>query len=265
MPSPFPGMDPYLEGHLCPDVHHRLTTEIVRRLTPLLRPKYVARIEVYVTEDETPEAEIGIIYPDVSVLDRERTSRRKASTGEPVPAEKVTEIQAPITIPVLAAVEVRVPVIEIRDAASNVLVTGIEIISQVNKREPGLTRYRQKRERMREAGVHLLELDLLRRGTRPLSAHPRLPASHYLMTLTRSRAQVIEVWPVSIRDPLPVLPVPLRQPDADIALDLSKALAAIYEEAAYDLSLNYRQTPPPPPLAPEDEAWREGVVARAGP
>ena len=72
MPSPFPGMDPYLEGYLWPDVHHRLATEISRQLTPRLRPNYVARIEIQVVRDETPGAEIGIMYPDVEVLKARR-------------------------------------------------------------------------------------------------------------------------------------------------------------------------------------------------
>ncbi len=44
MPSPFPGMDPYLEGYLWPDVHHRLATQISDQLMPMLRPRYVARV-----------------------------------------------------------------------------------------------------------------------------------------------------------------------------------------------------------------------------
>jgi hypothetical protein len=68
MPSPFPGMDPYLEGYLWPDVHHRLTTQISDQLMPMLRPPYVARIEIQVIPDATPEADIGIMYPDVEVV-----------------------------------------------------------------------------------------------------------------------------------------------------------------------------------------------------
>jgi hypothetical protein len=40
MPSPFPGMDPYLEGHLWPDVHHRLATDY-RWITASLRPRLI--------------------------------------------------------------------------------------------------------------------------------------------------------------------------------------------------------------------------------
>ncbi len=46
MPSPFPGMDPYLEtAHHWPDVHHRLITYIADNLQNHIRPKYHARIE----------------------------------------------------------------------------------------------------------------------------------------------------------------------------------------------------------------------------
>ena len=65
MPSPFPGMNPYLEGYLWPDVHHRLATQISDQVMPMLRPRYVARIEIQVIQDATPEADIGIMYPDV--------------------------------------------------------------------------------------------------------------------------------------------------------------------------------------------------------
>ena len=42
MPSPFPGMDPYLEGSLWMSIHSQLTAEIARQLAPKLRPKYLA-------------------------------------------------------------------------------------------------------------------------------------------------------------------------------------------------------------------------------
>jgi hypothetical protein len=92
----------------------------------------------------------------------------------------------------LAPIHVRVPTVEIRDVASNQLVTSIEILSPVNKREPGLAAYRQKRQQLYQAGVHLLEIDLLRRGIRPL-AHPRVPDSAYLVALTRAQSGATQV------------------------------------------------------------------------
>ena len=67
MPSPFPGMDPYLEGYLWPDVHSALAGKIRQQLAPLLRPRYAARLAVYLVEDSAPESDIGIMYPDVEV------------------------------------------------------------------------------------------------------------------------------------------------------------------------------------------------------
>ena len=68
MPSPFPGMDPYLEGYLWPDVHSALAHTIRQQLAPQIQPKYVARLEISVIEDQSPAAEIGIMYPDVEVI-----------------------------------------------------------------------------------------------------------------------------------------------------------------------------------------------------
>jgi hypothetical protein len=50
MPSPFPGMDPYLEGYLWPDVQSALANKIRQYLTPLLRPRYTARLGIYVVD-----------------------------------------------------------------------------------------------------------------------------------------------------------------------------------------------------------------------
>jgi hypothetical protein len=148
----------------------------------------------------------------------------------------------------------------VRDVAHNQLVTSIEILSPVNKRDPARAAYRQKRDRLRAAGVHLLEIDLLRRGLRTIS-HPRIPEAPYRVTLVRSRAEVAEVWPVRLADRLPVVPVPLLAPDPDVPLDLASALSAIYEEAAYELSVDYGQPPPPPPFSTEETEWLKTVTA----
>jgi hypothetical protein len=103
MSSPFPGMDPYLEGYLWPDVHHRLATQISDQLMPLLRPRYVARIEVQVVTDESPEAEIGIMYPDVEIV---RSPRQSEVSSPPTRAGQRTS-------PVITPVSVSVPLLEV--------------------------------------------------------------------------------------------------------------------------------------------------------
>lgn len=257
MPSPFPGMDPYLESYLWPDVHSALANKIRQQLTPQLRPRYTARLEIYLVEDTTPEGEIGILYPDVEVLQVQPADSTLKLTSENHSSLATTP--TPITLPFIQSIDVRVASIEIRDTANNVLVTCIEILSPVNKREPGLTDYRQKRQRLYQANVNLLELDLLRRGTRPFN-HPRIPDVPYLIALTRAQSGITQVWPVCLQERLPTLPMPLRSPDPDIALELSSALATIYDEAAYDLSIDYTQPPPPPTLADTDAQWLRSLL-----
>jgi hypothetical protein len=264
MSSPFPGMDPYLEGYLWPDVHHALIAKIRQQLAPRLRPRYVARVQVSIVVDNTPEAEIGIMYPDVEVIAVDQQVREAVAEYEVPGAETINTEPippAPLTIRLLGPIEVRLATVEIREVAHNELITIIEILSPVNKREPGLTKYRRKQQQLRQTGVHLLEIDLLRRGTRPI-VHPRLPDVPYLITLTRAHTGRVEVWPIKLQDTLPIVPAPLRAPDPDIPLELSPTLAAVYDEAVYELSIDYTQPPPPPSLSSEEMAWLEERVRK---
>lgn len=235
-------MDPFLEGHLWPDVHHRLATQISSQLMPQLRPRYVSRIESYVVEDKQSKAEIGISYPASEI----------ATT--PIWPFAPTQSAIPLTLPLYESLQVHIPTVQIRDAAQNELIAIIEILPPVNKREPGLSKYRQKRSRLHRGHVHIIEIDLLRRGDRPVQ-HPRLPQTPYFVTLTRAGQATIAVWPISLNMPLPTIPIPLRHPDSDISLNLQLALNTIYEEAAYDLSVNYHTAPPPPPFTNEEQVW----------
>jgi hypothetical protein len=244
-------MDPYLEAALWPDVHNALASKLRAFLAPQLRPKYAARLEIYVVEDTYPESEIGILYPDVEVLQiRPRSSIPQSA----VPQSNVATTPVTLTLPVIQPVAVRIPTVEIRDTTNNVLVSCIEILSPANKREPNIIDYRKKRQRLYSANVHLIEIDFLRRGTRPFN-HPRLPDVAYLVTLTLAGSGVTDLWPVNLQDMLPTIPVPLRQPDPDAVLDLQAAMNAIYDEAGYDLSSDYTQTPPPPVFSKLDTEW----------
>ncbi|MFA0775855.1 MAG: hypothetical protein THHGLFOP_001379, partial [Candidatus Fervidibacter sp.] len=45
MPSPFPGMDPFIEGQLWDDFHSRFVPELAAALMPKVRPKYLVTVE----------------------------------------------------------------------------------------------------------------------------------------------------------------------------------------------------------------------------
>ncbi len=66
MPSPFPGMDPYLENPgLWPDVHHMLISSYREMLAAQLRPKYLVGIEerTYILEEADVLARLDVRDP----------------------------------------------------------------------------------------------------------------------------------------------------------------------------------------------------------
>jgi hypothetical protein len=70
------------------------------------------------------------------------------------------------------------------------------------------------------------------------------------------------VWPISLHQPLPALPVPLLRPDPDVPLDLGQALRTAHERARYDLRIDY-SAPPDPPLSDADAAWAATLLERS--
>lgn len=252
MVSPFPGMDPYLEGYQWPDVHQRLASQISRQIAPLISPNYVVRFSVTMLYDQVLTQELGVMYPDVEIM---RPYRPSPAEGFEYESDSSVAVASPaMTIPLPIATPMRSVTTEIRDVARNQLVTAIEVISPANKREPGMSTYLAKRDEVRAANVHLLELDFIRRGKR-LWSDEHIPPTPYLAVLMRARRVRAEVWPISLRERLPVLPIPLRAPDSDVPLDLQLAFDTIYDEARYDLTIAYDAPPPEPTLSDEDAAW----------
>lgn len=262
MPSPFPGMDPFLEGYLWVDVHQALASKIREILAPQISPRYVARLAVSVLEDETGEAEISVMYPDVEIVEptvkrTPRVAKESAVALTPNPTLRATP-----SIVVLTNLKYRQITVEIRDTGKNELVTTIEILSPVNKREPGAAKYRAKRQRLYDAGVHLLEIDLLRRGARVFT-HSGIAPVPYLVLLTRAFTSKTRAWPIRLQDKLPTVIVPLRAQDPDILLDLQAAFTSIYDVARYDLTIDYTAKPPSPDLSARDAKWMRGLLATA--
>ena len=256
MKSPFPGMDPYLEGYLWPDVHNRMASIIAELVGAQIAPKYVARIELYTISDTSPEEDIGIMYPDVEVL-----KNINIASEPPSPTYDSPSIISPptIEIPYSAPIEVRIPKIEIRDKANNTLITAIEILSPVNKRKPGLQPYREKRKNLHSVGVHFLEIDLLRRGIRPFQ-HPAMPSNDYIISLLRAKKKKTTIWGFDVNDNLPTVPVPLKTPDPDAILDLGKVMQLLYSRGFYHLSIDYNKLPPKPAFPKAIRVWMQDLV-----
>lgn len=245
----FPGMNPYLEGYWFQDLHNALASRIRALLTPLLRPRYAARLEISTVQDTSFGEELGIVYPDVEVVKTPISDRVR---------EGQTAVFTPATLTLPPPVTVRIPTVEVREVKGNTLVTCIEILSYVNKRQPGCVQYGQKRDRLLRSGIHLVEIDLIRRGIRPLT-QPQIPESHYRVTVTRANDR-LEVWAIQMQDCLPTIPIPLLPPDPDVPLDLSHALHLVYEEADYDLTIDYSRQPPLPTLTEADQQWLKRMI-----
>jgi hypothetical protein len=248
-------MDPYLEGDLWMSVHTDLCAEIARQLAPKVRPKYVVlstRRVVLAPPDES-ERNSGHRFPDVGVL--------SAASPNPSPVGGVA------TAPLILAADLPEPIphvsVEVRDVAQRRLVACIEVLSPTNKIGPGREEYAGKRYQVLSSPAHLLEIDLLRAGTRFATVEP-LPAAAYFVFLSRAEnRQKVETWPILLESPLPEVRVPLMPGDADVVLELQQALATIYDILGYDELIDYRQ-PPPGILSPQDAAWLDERLQRVG-
>ena len=256
MPSPFPGMDPYLEGNEWTSFHVQYCTEIARLLTAKLRPRYVAlpmrRSVTDMPDDLAITAKSDTVYPDVAVVER---------SSVPLPINGGTAVLEP-TIQVATQMPDMVPQIsvEIRDVEDRQLVTLIEMLSPANKRGQGYREYVEKRTRILLSTSHLLEIDLLRNGIR-VPMREELPQSPYYIFLSRRQQRPItDVWGVGLNQPLPTIPIPLLPEDRDAALDLQQAFTTVYDSLAFDLLLDYSH-PADVPLTGNAARWAAGVLA----
>lgn len=257
MQSPFPGMDPYLEATtIWPDVHAGLIAAMRRQLQPRLSPRCVAVIVPY-TAFETIDVNLSrFLVPDIAIVERDQQSSLAATTVAPAPVVGALEVE----------IETRYSRLEVRTVGDETVVTVIALLSPANKR-PGADAadaYERKRREIIRSPIHLLEIDLLRGGRRPSLATPWPPTPYVVMLSRADQRPRVEIWPIHLQDPLPIVPVPLRAPDPDVPLDLNAALSDAYAEGRYDLRIDYRNSPPPPPLTPADEAWLTERLAAAG-
>lgn len=261
-------MDPYLEGEpegeIYQEFHDRLANQISEQLMPLLAPRYVALLAKRYVLDRPA---LGIFdvpqertfYPDVHVV---------TPPGAPATTKSNREdtilSEPPIELPSILPEEVPVLSVEIRDVAERRLVTMIEILSPVNKRGEGARDYAERRMELLRTRVHVLEIDLLRRGTRIQLAGEPPPAPYYVYLSRWQRRPYTQIWPISLRDRLPTAPVPLLPPDSDVPLDLQSAIDECFELVGYHRLLDYAKSPPRPDFNEDDAAWIDDVLQAAG-
>ena len=258
MPSPFPGMNPYLENPIVwSEVHHRLITAIADSIEPYIPPNYRVAIEqrTYLS-DESDSILVGI--PDVAVFSQKSVTREASPTATIV----ATCDAIAVTIPVPE--KVRESYLEIREAATGLVITGIEILSPKNKRTgEGRQAYLKKRKKVLASLTHLVEIDLLRSG-KSMPILEEIPLRDYRIVVSRSdyRPQA-QLYAFSLQQPIPSFPLPLNEGEAEPIIDLQTLLHGVYDRARYHLAIDYTQEPVPS-LSDVNAIWLDSLLRGKG-
>ncbi|MGO9600927.1 MAG: DUF4058 family protein [Isosphaeraceae bacterium] len=262
MRSPFPGIDPYLE-QFWGDVHHRLITYACDALQSRLPGDLLARMDERVFV-EPSQGQGRNIVSDVRVVVRGRPSDRGIVAGNGV------AVAEPLVIHLEESEPIRQGYIEIIDIKSGRrVVTVIEVLSPSNKLPgPGKDLYTKKQEELRAGGVSLVEIDLLRTGSRvltaPLDRIPEGQRSAYAACVRRGwKPFEIEYYRIPLRERLPAIRIPLRRTDSDVALDLQALIDECYESGRYGDDIDYREDPEPA-LGSDDAKWAEALLREQG-
>ena len=259
MPSPFPGMDPYLESPaFWPDFHGTLVTAIRAAITRELPAGFYAELDQYVwLEMEDPVGRERRGRPDVYVTSGNGSNSRKGSVAVAT-AEPTVRVKMPTVEKVTGRRYIRI--MSLRERR---VVTAIELLSPSNKRNgDDRTAYLVKRNEYLATGTNLVEIDLLRSGDQLPLGNADLPDADYYVFVTRAPTYTeTEVWAFTVRDPFPVFPVPLTTGHRPIPLDLKGCVDRAYDEANYGPQIDYT-VPPVPALRPADAVWATELLKK---
>jgi hypothetical protein len=152
--------------------------------------------------------------------------------------------------------------VEIRRLPERSRVGIVELLSPRNKTGLGRGEYLTRRTNFLRGLVDLIELDFLLGGRRLPMGGPLPGGDCYAIIARAGRRPDADVYAWSVRQPLPVLPIPLRAPDPDLPLDLAAVYATTYERGRYARRLDYT-APLTVPLAAADRTWAEGQARAA--
>lgn len=255
MASPFPGVDPYIEAQgLWEGFHAGFVTYCRDTLNEVLPEHYVAELGERLRLIDVGEAQGKSVVPDVHVA-RER--RGRVSPSRPARGRGGTITLEPVRISLpTTRTEIREVWIEIRRVPGRIPVAVIEVLSPTNKTGEGFYEYNQKRRKLIEQNLHLVEIDLLLRGERLPMDDPLPKADYYALISRAEERPQCSVYSWTMRDPLPSIPVPLIASDPAVALDLAAVFATEYDRGRYARRIDY-SAPPTSIKNPSDRAWAQ--------
>lgn len=260
MPSPFPGMDPWLEAPSeWSGFHDTLVIKTVEVIQPQLRSRgYYAK-----PGERVWLSRFRGITPDVAM------HRRAARTSsDPRSEVAVAEPDEPLRI-AQADHEVHEGFVDVYRSDTHELVAGIEFVSPANKsNSKGRRLYRKKQRDLHSAGVHLIEIDLIRRGPHVLDVPEEVVAElkpwSFFVNVVRRGSADFEVYPILLKDRLPRIRVPLKPDEEDAVLDLQDVFDRSYDINPCIERLDYTAAPPPPEFAEEYLIWINELLKSKG-
>jgi hypothetical protein len=268
MPSPFPGMDPYLESPgWFPGLHGSLITFIKGGLQQSLPESYYADSSQRVWLEYSHRH----VEPNVEVLRSGRKTRaRKGGRGGVALAERGTAEPLVVSVETIEHGPFHESFVEIRRRKGKEirLVTSIEVLSLSNKTRgnPGREKYLAKQHEVLDSEVHLVEIDLLRGGThtsavpRDLAKAKAGPFDYHVSIRRFDRPKDFFFYPIELPQRLPTIAVPLLPGDPDVMLDLQAAFDQAYEFGPYRKEVVYGEDPIVPALRPERLEWARALL-----
>ena len=271
MPSPFPGMDPFLESpEYWRDLHQRFITYSAEALNDLLPLSYFAKVEerLIIQPFKTN------IYPDVTVFMQPKSplafvggSGSASAGGQGGAVVREADPYQSVQVFREERVETYIEIVSVSDR--NRVVTTIELLSPTNKTPgPDQNAYLAKQQVLLESPTHLIEIDLLRGGAHTIALpYDALLAGteekmwDYVVSLHRSKQTGgrFDFWVVDLPNCLPRIWVPLEAEDPDIVLDLQSVLNRTYDAAGYSRFVDYR-CDPVPPLEGTKAEWADTLL-----
>ena len=262
MSSPFPGMDPYLEdSEFWRGFHNMMITFIARQMNTDLPRGYAANVEEHVLI-EPDHAEL---YPDIFITERSPQSFRTRTGGAAL--LEAREAAAPVEV---YTNEPRQRYLKVVTGSHwQEVVAIVEILSPANKKVGfSHTNYIEKQQKIIHSETHLMEIDFLRTGSHTVAApyeSQRIDFKYpYLISLSRNGRRIpLNVWPITLREPLPRVALPLKPGDPDFILDLQEAFERAYESGPYARSIDYA-LPPAIPLEGADAEWADAMLREKG-
>jgi hypothetical protein len=223
MPSPFPGMDLFLEQpKLWPSFQHHLLSSLLQILTPGLENRYRTRMGTrqYVAE-----------MPLFTTVLREEHNEQFGEIRNKTDGRLVTLIE----------------IVSLGNRTT----------------PAGRMAYLDKRREAIVCRAGIVEIDLVLQGKPTLNySRDGLPVFDYAVTVTRSTTpERYEIYTATLAKRLPKFKLPLAQDDRDSMLDLQAAFARAYDLGAFGTLIDYKSPPPPDvPLGDTNRRWRDDLL-----